>query len=181
MVQADQQNRALLSNLLNIFETAPALEKRLQYIAGFLSESLDLDFCCIYLCRSDDRSLRLEASVGQGLTPPLNAGQAVLEGGEVSLGGSRGSAMDGEYVEISISDTGAGIPPEIIGNIFNPFFTTKGTGTGLGLAIAHRAVLMHSGEIKVDNRPGEGITFTLSIPVHPPEHPGQQNVKEEET
>ena len=96
----------------------------------------------------------------------INAGQALQEGGRVAVSTAISEDDDG-YVEITISDTGGGIPPDVVRNIFNPFFTTKGTGTGLGLSVAQRAVLMHGGEIKVDNRPGEGITFTLSIPARP--------------
>ena len=65
---------------------------------------------------------------------------------------------------VSVSDTGGGIPEDIITNIFNPFFTTKHTGTGLGLAITHRVVEMHGGSIQVKNVAGVGATFILSFP-----------------
>jgi two-component system sensor histidine kinase HydH len=69
------------------------------------------------------------------------------------------------YIGIEIGDTGGGIPSEILHNIFNPFFTTKGWGTGLGLAICHRIVDGHHGVIEVDNDPGRGVTFTIKLPV----------------
>lgn len=67
-------------------------------------------------------------------------------------------------VTISISDTGGGIPPEILDNIFNPFFTTKIQGTGLGLSLSKKIVESHSGTIGIDNRIGEGATFIINLP-----------------
>ncbi len=76
----------------------------------------------------------------------------------------------GEYVKLSISDTGSGIRPEIIDNIFDPFFTTKKMdrrrGSGLGLSIVHGIVEDHNGYIQVDSKPGKGTTFSLYFPVN---------------
>ncbi|MBI4735042.1 MAG: hypothetical protein HY766_03120, partial [candidate division NC10 bacterium] len=66
-----------------------------------------------------------------------------------------------EWVELSVSDTGGGIPQEILDEVFNPFFTTKEAGTGLGLPLVRRIVRAHGGRVEVDNRPGEGVTFRL--------------------
>ena len=67
---------------------------------------------------------------------------------------------------VEVSDTGEGIPPEIVTRIFDPFFTTKpaGHGTGLGLAICHRIITEAGGEISVDSTPGKGSTFRLTLP-----------------
>ena len=70
-------------------------------------------------------------------------------------------------VTIEVSDTGGGIAPEIIDNIFNPFFTTKGSGTGLGLAIIRKIIENHRGNINVRNRPGVGVTFVINLPTDP--------------
>lgn len=70
-------------------------------------------------------------------------------------------------VEIMISDTGGGIPPEITGNIFNPFFTTRSGGTGLGLPIVHTIVTRHGGLINLDNRVGDGVIFHVLLPGEP--------------
>ena len=69
-------------------------------------------------------------------------------------------------VEISITDTGPGIPPEQIPYLFKRFQTDNDLhgGTGLGLAIAREIILAHGGEIKVHNGPGEGAKFTVTIP-----------------
>jgi len=74
----------------------------------------------------------------------------------------------GNYVQILISDTGAGIPPSIIHKIYEPFFTTKevGKGTGQGLAIAHDIIInKHKGNINVESEVGKGTTFTISLPL----------------
>ena len=73
----------------------------------------------------------------------------------------------GDHVELALSDTGAGIAPEIIPKIFDPFFTTKqvGKGTGLGLSIVYKIVERHGGEIKVQSKVGVGTTFTVVLPV----------------
>lgn len=70
-------------------------------------------------------------------------------------------------VEIIISDTGGGIPPEVTGNIFNPFFTTRSGGTGLGLPIVHTIVTRHGGLINLDNRVGDGVIFHVLLPEEP--------------
>jgi len=70
-------------------------------------------------------------------------------------------------VTIEFTDNGGGIPPEIIDNIFNPFFTTKGSGTGLGLAIIRKIIDNHRGHISVRNRPGVGVTFVINLPLDP--------------
>jgi signal transduction histidine kinase len=71
-----------------------------------------------------------------------------------------------EVVQISIIDTGIGIPIEIQSAIFEPFFTTKpeGKGTGLGLSSAFGIIRQHRGEIEVNSSPGIGTTFTVSLP-----------------
>ncbi|MBY9063353.1 PAS domain S-box protein [Sphingomonas yunnanensis] len=75
-------------------------------------------------------------------------------------------AVEGEFVAVSLTDTGAGILPEKIDQIFEPFFTTKdvGQGTGLGLSQVFGFAKQSGGEIDVESRPGEGATFTLYLP-----------------
>jgi two-component system cell cycle sensor histidine kinase/response regulator CckA len=72
----------------------------------------------------------------------------------------------GAFVMITVSDTGRGIPPEIIGRIFDPFFTTKefGHGSGLGLSSVHGIVNGHGGNVTVESQPGLGSTFKVFLP-----------------
>ncbi len=73
----------------------------------------------------------------------------------------------GNYMKITVSDTGSGISPDIIGSIFEPYFTTKGVGegTGMGLAMVHGLVETYGGEITVDSELGQGTTFSIYLPV----------------
>ena len=76
-------------------------------------------------------------------------------------------AVDATSVEVSVSDTGCGIPEEDLGHLFTPFYTTKapGKGTGLGLSIVYGIVKMHRGQISATSRVGEGTTFRVTLPV----------------
>lgn len=71
--------------------------------------------------------------------------------------------IKGDWIELAISDTGSGIAPDIVDNIFNPFFTTKevGKGTGMGLAVIYRIMEDHDGHILLDSEQGKGSTFRL--------------------
>ncbi|WMW66332.1 ATP-binding protein [Nitratidesulfovibrio liaohensis] len=91
----------------------------------------------------------------------LNAVQAMDAGGVLSIG-ARTDAHGG--VRIEVMDTGKGIPPESLGSIFNPYFTTKASGTGLGLAIVHKVVEAHHGDIKVRSALGRGTVFSIFLP-----------------
>lgn len=97
----------------------------------------------------------------------INARQAMPRGGEVFVRMHSGLLRGDQAVFIEIEDTGGGIPPEIIRNIFNPFFSTRGKGTGLGLSISHRIVAHHHGEIEVVNS-ARGARFIVRLPVTPP-------------
>lgn len=93
----------------------------------------------------------------------VNAAQAITEFGTMTL--RSGCAKD--KVWISISDTGNGIPPELMNRIFDPFFTTKpvGKGTGLGLSISYGIIDKHGGYIDVQSQVGQGSTFTIWLPI----------------
>jgi two-component system NtrC family sensor kinase len=96
------------------------------------------------------------------LNTVLNAAEAMPNGGEIQVA----SRVDcpTNSVELSIRDTGPGIPDEIKGKLFEPFFTTKKSGTGLGLAIAYGIMERHKGTITVDSAPGRGTTIIVRVP-----------------
>jgi signal transduction histidine kinase len=91
-----------------------------------------------------------------------NAVQATPPGGVIEVSG--GTA--GDFVRLTVLDTGKGIPPEHLPHIFEPFFTTKevGKGTGLGLAVTYSIVKRHGGRIEVDSEPGRGTAFSVFLP-----------------
>lgn len=96
-----------------------------------------------------------------------NANEVMDPGGTLTIESFPATLNGTRAVAVKISDTGCGIPVDVIHTIFDPFFTTKETGTGLGLAISHRIIINHGGRIDVANRPGGGAEFTVMLPVKP--------------
>ncbi len=94
----------------------------------------------------------------------LNAVQAVEKTGTVNVEIGRRDS----FASVVVSDTGRGIAPQNLPNIFRPFYTTKGDGTGLGLSLAHRIVEDHHGRIEVSSVVGKGSTFTVLLPFQMP-------------
>jgi two-component system sensor histidine kinase HydH len=90
----------------------------------------------------------------------LNASEAMENGGQLTI---KAESKD-KIIEIDITDTGKGIPPDNLSHIFDPFFTLKKGGTGLGLAIVYRIIENHDGEIEVLSEPGKGTTFNIKLP-----------------
>lgn len=96
----------------------------------------------------------------------INAGEAMPQGGVLSIRTRFDPSTDS--VCIAFSDTGLGIPPESLGRVFDPFFTSKevGKGTGLGLAVSHGIVQQHGGTIEVESMIDQGTTFTITLPTN---------------
>lgn len=111
----------------------------------------------------DQRMLANELQLSQLLLNLVLNGFAAMEeaGGTLTIC----SFFDGECITLEVSDTGCGIPKDVLPHIFDPFFTTKpaGKGTGLGLAIARQIVEDHKGSISVQSVPGS-TTFTVKLP-----------------
>jgi two-component system, cell cycle sensor histidine kinase and response regulator CckA len=93
----------------------------------------------------------------------INASHAMPHGGVLTVA----AAGQADFVEVTVSDTGEGIPAQNLTKIFDPFFTTKkeGEGIGLGLAICHSIVEHNGGVIRVRSRPGKGATFSVALPI----------------
>jgi PAS domain S-box-containing protein len=93
----------------------------------------------------------------------LNAIDAMPKGGTLRI---RTRLGDHRHAVITVADTGMGMSDEVRKKVFDPFFTTKGEeGTGLGLSVSHSIVERHGGDLKVDSRPGEGTTFSITLPI----------------
>lgn len=99
-----------------------------------------------------------------------------------SISGGRGkitisTGIEGDHVWIRISDTGSGIPKDVLPRIFDPFFTTKpiGSGTGLGLSLSYGIIQKHQGAIEVDTEVGRGTSFRITLPIS---HAGSDTGKE---
>lgn len=114
----------------------------------------------------------------------VNARDAMPQGGQVLIRTSsvqwsetdilhRPWAKPGYFVELSVTDTGTGLTPEVRQHLFEPFFTTKevGKGTGLGLAAVYGVIQKHEGLIDVVSEPGQGASFRLYFPIRPPTPP----------
>jgi signal transduction histidine kinase len=90
-----------------------------------------------------------------------NAIQAMTAGGTLRI--ETKSFKD--RVEVTLSDTGSGIPPDQMEKIFNYYYTTKEEGVGLGLPIAHRIIEAHGGQLKLESQPRVGTKVTITLPV----------------
>jgi two-component system NtrC family sensor kinase len=105
----------------------------------------------------------------------VNAQQAIEDEGSITIRSRRAAEarspeLGGEpmpMIEISVTDTGCGIPAKDLQRIFDPFFTSKGVGkgTGLGLSVSHGIVMAHNGAIEVDSEVGKGSTFRIYLPL----------------
>jgi nitrogen-specific signal transduction histidine kinase/ActR/RegA family two-component response regulator len=166
------RRQVMQSALLDLNEVVINLAKMLQRIIGE-DVRLHLNLHPVPLMTHADAGMVEQVLMNLA----VNARDAMPKGGRLGietaaqivtedLSGLYPDAQPGRYVCFSVSDTGAGIPPEILPQIFEPFFTTKaaGKGTGLGLATVFGIVKQHHGWLKVDNQPGQGVTFRIFLP-----------------
>jgi PAS domain S-box-containing protein len=108
----------------------------------------------------------------------LNALDAMPDSGTLTVTSKPGTDDLGRNtIVITFTDTGTGIPPEELEKVFDPFYTTKeaGKGTGLGLSVSYDIVKRFGGEIKIESTPGEGTTFTITLPVQTEQHKEPQH------
>ena len=117
----------------------------------------------------------------------INANQAMPEGGVIEImmknmvsGEEEGLPLpSGNYIQITLTDHGIGIPQTHLPKIFDPYFSTKDKGSGLGLATAHSIIQKHGGHIMVDSRPGRGTVFDIFLPATEKEIAAKKEVKQE--
>jgi len=91
----------------------------------------------------------------------INAIEAMPDGGELSIS----AQLAGDQVEVTFTDSGPGIPPDVMARLFEPFYTTKENGTGLGLPTSYSIIQQHGGTITAGNAPGGGAVFTVALPI----------------
>jgi signal transduction histidine kinase len=173
IIQEVDRLERTLDNVMSYSRSYGHTERETVALYGLLSECAELfkekfKDRRISLQRSFDKYLPElvldERQIKQAVLNVLfNAGEAVGEGSEVIF--EARVEEDKGLIVISIADSGGGIEEQDMNAIFTPFYTTKSAGTGLGLTIAHRAVTGHGGEIRVDNRCGEGVTFSIHLPI----------------
>jgi two-component system cell cycle sensor histidine kinase/response regulator CckA len=139
----------------------PTIEIRQELTAGndqTIADPAQLHQVLLNLCTNAVHAMGQKAGT---LTVRL---ENTLLGGPESP--SVGHTKKGPYLKLTVADTGHGIPLELIGRVYEPFFTTKpvGEGTGLGLSVVHGIIKSHGGEIQVASNPGSGTTFTIYLP-----------------
>jgi PAS domain S-box-containing protein len=94
----------------------------------------------------------------------LNARDAMPRGGDVRIE-TRPQPGRVEWLQLTVADSGCGMPPEVVERIWEPFYTTKSAGTGLGLAVTRRIIREHGGAIEIQSAPDRGTTFTILLPL----------------
>ena len=190
---ADQEKaKKFLTSINTCGQDAANVVRRLrefgrQRVAGQISEAIDLPGLVLQIIdltqpRWQDQAqaagLTIQIATDLGKVPVIageefsirevltnlifNAVDALPTGGTITLG----TAVDGEFVRVWVSDTGTGMTEEVRQRCFEPFFTTKDDkGTGLGLAMVHGIVQRHGGTVEVESQLGQGTTFTIRLPL----------------
>ena len=167
------QRAKFLSSQLLTFAKGGAPVRRVVSVVELVTDA-------VHLARTGS-SIRIEVTIEEGLLPAqvdpgqigqvlhnilINAREAMPGGGiiEVRAENLGVPGSPDPQVRISIRDYGCGIPADIVGRVFDPYFTTKPGGNGLGLATAYAIVAKHGGHISVESTPGAGTVFTLDLP-----------------
>jgi len=167
----------LVKNLLTFSRTTPInllatnLNQVLERALRLVQHQLDLASVQVQLQLDPDLPQVVcdAAQIEQVLLALIvNAADALPQGGNLWL--TTSFRRENNQVRVVVRDDGAGIPPEILPRIFEPFLTTKetGRGVGLGLAISHSILERHNGNIEAQSEPGRGTTFTVTLPWDPP-------------
>jgi PAS domain S-box-containing protein len=183
--QGAAKRAAALTHRLLAFSRRQTLAPKATSVNAMVSDMLDL------IRRTVGPSVDLTATLTPDLWPALvdqsqlenallnlciNARDAMPGGGRVVIEtmnrridhrtGKQLDLPEGDYLSLSVSDTGTGMPPEIIARVFEPFFTTKpiGQGTGLGLSMIYGFAKQSGGQARIHSQPGEGTTVSIYLP-----------------
>lgn len=167
--QAMQVTQSLLT-----FARGPGSTKRMTDVAKLIRENDRLLQTVTpagveLVCEVPDKPVRLMANSGELqqvlLNLVMNARDAIDGQGQIRV--SLGLRDDGQAAQLIFSDTGSGMPPEVLNRALEPFYTTKARlkGTGLGLSQVHGIVTDHGGEISLESAPGKGTRITITVPL----------------
>ena len=175
-IQAGLRTLAATVNNVLQFHSQPSVEPAPTPLDRLMRETVEF---LGPLARQRGMQLRLENRAGKLLVHAdasrlqqvflnfaLNAFRAMPHGGELVVSLARLPSPSGARVQIDFEDQGVGIPPEAMGRIFEPGFTTHAGSPGLGLSVCKKVVEQHGGTIRVHSVPRFGSTFTLTIPAH---------------
>lgn len=145
--------RATIPTTVEIRENIPATDETI------LADPIQINQIVMNLCINASQEMEKTGGILEVTAEAVTLDEKTIHG--------YGNLAPGAYVKITISDTGPGIDPDIIGRIYDPYFTTKavGKGSGMGLAVVHGIVKNHNGEIFVDSQRGKGTTFSIFFPV----------------
>ncbi|CAO4153146.1 histidine kinase [Methylorubrum thiocyanatum] len=185
--QGATKRAAALTHRLLAFSRQQTLDPKATNVNSLVAGMLDL------IQRTVGPSVAVQHVGAAGLWPALvdpsqlenallnlciNARDAMPEGGRITIetanrwidqqAGQRQDMPEGEYLSLSVSDTGTGMPPEVIARVFEPFFTTKplGQGTGLGLSMIYGFAKQSGGQVRIHSKEGEGTTVSIYLPRH---------------
>jgi len=170
--------RALTQQLL-VFAKGGAPIQKIQPLFPFVQETAQFalsgsNVACRFTISNDVWTCNFDKNqVGQVIDNlVINAQQAMPQGGTIEITARNVVIAEkehpllagGNYVKLSVKDTGVGIPKEIIRKVFDPFFSTKSMGQGLGLATSYSIIKRHGGCIDIESEPGRGSKFTVYLP-----------------
>jgi signal transduction histidine kinase len=191
LVRSHPDSPSSREHLDAIIEEVDRLDRRISHLLSFsrpapyhpMPERLDRLFENLLPAFAEpmrERKVELQVDLPPGLpevrVDPMQLEQALLElvsnaldampgGGRLRLGAqAMKSGPAGDEIVIEVSDTGAGIPANVLSSVCEPFFTTRQEGTGLGLAIAKRYVEQNGGRLEIDSTPGSGTTVRVRLP-----------------
>jgi CheY-like chemotaxis protein len=161
-------------------DLAPLLKEHVMLLERPLPESIEISLECEPEEHAPPFIVNADPTRMQQMVTnlALNAREAMPRGGKLHIGLERiltkpgespllPDMRAGEWIKVTVSDTGTGIPPDVLPHIFEPFFTTRAPlGSGLGLAQVHGIVGAHEGRIDVETQVGRGTTFTIYLPAY---------------
>jgi signal transduction histidine kinase len=169
---AFSRKQALIPSEIDLNELASDMTNMLSRILGETTEIHVVETADLWRCRAD--RAQLESAL---LNLAINSRDAMPEGGtltirtaNVTLGGgeqaAHAEAAPGDYVMLEVSDTGTGIPPDVLPQVFEPFFTTKdvGQGSGLGLSMIYGFAKQSGGDATIESELGRGTIIQLYLP-----------------